>query len=78
MHYVEVKWVDAHCASGWEDRPRKVREPVIVSVGQVIKSTRKGIILALSYDKALKTINGEFFIPAGCIKKITELHRGTR
>ena len=69
---VEVEWEDAWAGSSWEygdERPPMIN----ISLGRVIRHTKRGIQIAGSTSKEGLPYGRVEFVPKGMIRKIREL-----
>lgn len=69
---VSVVWDDAECDSGW-DAAAEPKESLVLSVGFLVKKTRKHIVLAGSITTGEHNTNQRIQIPKGMIKSIEVL-----
>lgn len=71
-----VRWVDAY-GSGhdqWEELDRvTAQDPVIVSVGMLVREDERFVTLALSYGNEPPQVNGTIAIPRAVILEIVAL-----
>jgi hypothetical protein len=68
LHRLEVQWVDSHGDdSGWQQASyymdKKVRRPMMHSVGFVLADDKKGIVLAGSVDPQYGNVCNVICIP---------------
>lgn len=73
---VEIVWDDAEAQeAGWAPAPDKLTESLAMTVGFLIKETKKHVLISHTTDA--EQINGRLQIPKGMIKSIKVLYSKT-
>lgn len=68
---VEIIWDDAQTDDGWDKIPDKLEEQLAMTVGFIVRSTKKHVLVVHTIDG--ENTNGRMQIPKGMIKKMTVL-----
>jgi len=68
---VAVTWDDAEADTGWDEPPKGLEEKLALTVGFVIKETKKHILLANTIDGHMS--NGRLQIPKAMIRQVEVL-----
>lgn len=66
---VQIRWDDAECDSGW-DKAQDPKEALVLSVGYLVKKTRKHYVLAGSITTGEHNTNQRIQIPKGMVKEV--------
>lgn len=76
---VLVEWEDAHSENSWYTKEEVEKNhclPLLVkTVGFLVKKSKKGISIT-SGKASNNALLGNFFVPAGMIKKVSKLKSG--
>lgn len=76
---VEVTWEDAsHLPMGWENSVPDYRPHTIKSLGYLIVSDRKRVVLAMDVDTEDGEHNQRAQIPAGMVRRIKVLRKADK
>ena len=74
-HFVVLEWMDACGKHGWTDVKDAASITRIVSVGLLVKETKKAITISTSYSPQFGQVDSPMTIPRTAIKKMKKLSR---
>lgn len=75
LRRIEVDWEDSGSAGGWESRKDSAKKDVLLcrSIGYVIRSDEKCIILSQSQCAVGDRVSDTITIPRACVKRVRRL-----
>ena len=76
-HFVIVEWWDSCEKHGWTDVNGAASRTRIVSVGLLVKKTKKTITITTTYCPEFGNVLSPLTIPRASIVKMKKLRRGT-
>lgn len=74
-YFVIVEWMDSCEKHGWTDVNDAASRTRIVSVGLLVKKTKKEITISTSYCPQFKNVCSPLTIPRSAIKKMKKVSR---
>ncbi len=71
---VRIQWYDAESSHGWEeDTALTTDNPLVTTVGFLIKDDEKSVIVASTIDPTNRHTNARLKIPKGMIESVVNL-----